>query len=258
MPTREKTMVVDGFTLSLDGKRLIEGCDVEECHVPYGVEVIDTLAFAYRQNIKRVYLPDTVVGINEDAFIGCDNVESIDLPNTITRIGQAAFQMCIRLKSISIPPLVVGLNDALFTHCFSLEEIVVPEGILAIGEYCFADCEQLRSIQLPASLRFIETNAFDDCHDLTIKVPHSSILDDFYNTHPFGDNCEFVRYKATYKGDWELDKKKCERFLAELRYKRERDDYESRKEMGLLTKEEIEREEAIYFDAIYDSGLDDF
>lgn len=109
---------------------------------------------------------------------------------------------------------------------------------------------------MPASMLYIEDTAFEDCYDVTIKVPYNSVLDEYYNSHSFGNNSKIIRYDAPYYEKSELDKEKLERFLFEMKYKKEHNDYEFRKEMGLLTKEEYERENTWYLDML--SNRDDW
>ena len=339
---------INGFTLSPDGTKLLKGCDTEECHIPYGTKVICRHAFDNSQNIKKLYIPETVEELEdyafssmkteyvhipksitkwgENAFFGCyylkeidmdpdlctlgnsmfmlcsslekiviphsikkipvytfsncekltsvilpeqleqigdgafsscENLEHINLPNSIKRIGPSAFSDCYRLKSLVLPSSLDALSDYLFLNCFTLSEIIVPEGVVAIGESCFYNCSELKTVQLPSSLLYIEENAIDDCYQATIKLPYNSFLEEFYNNHSFGTECTIVRYNASYIGNPEADKKKLDLFLLEMKYKRERDDYEMRKEMGMLTREEIEQENAIYLDAMY-NDTDDF
>ena len=190
--------------------------------------------------------------IGDGAFLGCENLIHIELPNSIKSIGNGAFQECQRLKSINLPSSLEVLSDNVFMYCFNLEEIVIPEGVVAIGKSCFYNCCELKTIQLPASLFYIDDEAFKDCYGITIKVPFHSELDEFYNSHALGNDCEIIRYEAHYNGNLEEDKKKCERILFEQNNKREHDNYEFRKEMGLLTKEEYEREYDLYLDVTND------
>ena len=59
-----------------------------------------------------VSIPDTINGnpvtsIGTGAFAGRDNLENITIPNNVTSIGNAAFRECSKLQSIFLP---IGLN----------------------------------------------------------------------------------------------------------------------------------------------------
>lgn len=225
---------------------------LEKIEIPSAMKEITIHSFDGCNSLSTVILHEKLEKIGDGAFLGCENLIHIELPNSIKSIGNGAFQECQRLKSINLPSSLEVLSDNVFMYCFNLEEIVIPEGVVAIGKSCFYNCCELKTIQLPASLFYIDDEAFKDCYGITIKVPFHSELDEFYNSHALGNDCEIIRYEAHYNGNLEEDKKKCERILFEQKNKRERDNYEFRKEMGLLTKEEYERENDLYLDVTND------
>lgn len=226
--------------------------NIVSVHIPKSIKRIPQYAFEDCKSLSHVSLPDNLEQIGDGAFLGCESLENIELPNTINKIGNGAFQECQRLKSISLPTSLDGLSDCLLMNCFCIEDLVIPEGVVAIGENCFYNCCELRNIQLPSSLLYIENDAFEGCYNLVIKVPCHSELDELYNTHSLGDNCEIIRYDAPQYEKTELDKKKLEKFIIEMKYIRDRDDYEFRKDLGLLTKEEYEKENACHYDIMND------
>ncbi len=225
---------------------------MERIVIPPKIKDIPSNSFEFCRSLCSVTLPKNIEQIGDCAFLGCENLENIELPNSIKRIGNGAFQDCYVLKSIILPASLDGLRDDLFMNCFGIEELIIPEGVLAIGKDCFYNCSALKNIQLPASLLYIDKDAFKDCYGMTIKVPFHSELDDFFDSCTLEDDCKIIRYNAPAYKKTESDKNRLEKFLFEMKYKRNRDDYEFRKEMGLLTKEEFEEEYALYRDMMVD------
>ena len=64
---------------------------------------IDDYAFAGCENIKKVYIPESVTCIGMYAFFSCTSLEYIELPNSLVSIFEEAFGFCRSLKSIIIP-----------------------------------------------------------------------------------------------------------------------------------------------------------
>ena len=111
---------------------------------------------------------------------------------------------------------------------------------------------------MPASLLYIEKAAFYDCSGVTIKVPSNSGIDVLLENCLLGDDCTIIKYDAPVYEKTEYDMNRLKKFLVEMKYKREKNDYEFLKEMGLLTKEEYDKENALYLDMMIDRDyLDD-
>ena len=80
----------------------------------------------YRENIRRIILPDGLTSIGDYAFYGCDHVEKILISKTISAIGAGAFYGCAALKEITFAgnaPEQVGM--AAFSGVTAM--VVYPE-----------------------------------------------------------------------------------------------------------------------------------
>ena len=80
---------------------------------PYGVQTINTEAFANCVNLKNVTISPTVTSIGNDAFSGCSGLKTIIIPEGVTTIGGDAFNGCSNLTSVTVEmetPLTITEN----------------------------------------------------------------------------------------------------------------------------------------------------
>ena len=312
---------LEGFTLSPDGKRLIKGSDIEECHIPYGIKVICRNAFKDALKVKRLFIPETVEEVEdfafssmeiesvhipksinkwgesaffmcsklkrvyfedelktlgtqmfmcceklesivlpesikyipEDMFYGCETLKTIKFPSNLMGIGDSAFYCCESIERIELPSTIIGLRDDTFSDCYSLSEVTIPEGVTVISSRCFARCGQIKKIRIPSTMLHIDNNAFVDCYDISLEVPIGTAAT--YKEMNLDGVAEIVEYDTNMSNNINELKASSENFIKIQNYKRERDDYEFRKEMGLLTKEEYERENAWYLDVMNEQDV---
>lgn len=108
----------------LQGTRLVEG------------------AFAEREDLTEVILPDEIEDIGEVAFFGCTNLKHVRLPKNLKIIREEAF----------------GESG--------LESVEVHEGVQLICEKAFFSCKDLRKIEVFPKDVIIEADAFGDCRNL--------------------------------------------------------------------------------------------
>ncbi|MCF0187173.1 MAG: leucine-rich repeat domain-containing protein, partial [Bacteroidaceae bacterium] len=69
-----------GVKYSKDGKRLLEGADVEQYHIKEGTEVICDEAFSQCKSLQGIVIPDSVSSIGGRTFDGCESLVSIVIP----------------------------------------------------------------------------------------------------------------------------------------------------------------------------------
>ena len=99
-------------------------------------------AFAEREDLTEIILPDEIEDIGEVAFYGCTNLKHITLPRSLKFIREEAF----------------GASG--------LETIEIPEGVQLICEKAFFSCEELRRIDVLPKNVVIEVDAFGACPKL--------------------------------------------------------------------------------------------
>ena len=101
------------------------GC-AEEVIVPEEVKGLKVVEVNHVQgeNIKKIFVPDTVEKIGNHAFEGCRNLETIHLGKNVKTIGREAFRGCTKLKEVVFPPEFNRVEKWLLRDCNSLEKIV--------------------------------------------------------------------------------------------------------------------------------------
>lgn len=311
-----ETTIVDGFTLSAYGTKLIKSNDSEDCHIPYGVKVICREAFKDSKNVKRLYIPQSVEEIEDfafsslniefvhipasivkwgegvfntcinlkeilledglsrlgrDMFLGCGSLDNVVLPQSLfsipdnpfymcsslkhielssnlTNIGEAAFYLCKNLKSIVLPNSLIGLRDCTFQSCYSLVDIILGDNITVISSCCFEGCYSLKKVRIPSTIQHIDEYAFAGCDDIILEVPYSLVAK--YQEMELEGVGKVVGYDVELPQNSEVLKSKSDSFIKMQQFVRDEKSYELRKEIGLLTKEEYEMENDIYFDII--------
>ena len=66
-------------------------------------KVIDDGAFYKNDNIKSIYLPDSVKKIGDEAFGDMKNLQSIRFSNSIKELDYAIFNKCKKLTTVKLP-----------------------------------------------------------------------------------------------------------------------------------------------------------
>lgn len=170
------------FRVCEDGTAAVSGClnlfirkiEVPDTYLGHPVTAIDQRAFAGRQLLKSVSLPESITTIGTAAFENCSALEQIDLPNGLTAIEDGVFLDCASLPEIKIPESVTSIGNGAFMRCSSLREVWIPDGVTQIGAAAFAGCSALGSVRLPDGLRTIGASAFLNCIPLqSVEVPDS-------------------------------------------------------------------------------------
>ena len=142
-------------------KYLDGGASVSEIEIPslinnLPVTVIKRELFAFRENLKKIIIPDSVVEIEEYAF-AYTSINSIVLP--------------LNLKEIK----------NIFVGCKLLESITIGSGTEVIGENAFANCSALKNLIIPKSVKCIKAGAFLGCTSLQSVVFEDCINWSVYN-----------------------------------------------------------------------------
>ncbi len=171
---------------------------------PETVLEIGNLAFAYTENIKTLYIPDSVTHISIDAFEAA-SFQSYEVSDTneylttadgvlyhptnktllyyppgkfgalytvppgITRIDSCAFDGASNLITVHIPDTVTSIGAFAF-YKSSLEHLVVPGSVTEIGAYAFSK-STIKEITLPKTLTEISDGLFDYCDLDSLTIP---------------------------------------------------------------------------------------
>ena len=166
----------------------------EEIYIPetyrgLPVILIPERAFEDCYQLREIFLPDCLLGIEDAAIYDCKNLESVVLPNGVKFVGAAAFSGCVSLKTlvfsnnleyigedalercdsltyIHIPASLVEVPSFLCHNCGSISTAFLEDGLQVIGYGAFNRCYSLWKVEIPASIGKIEKNAFSQCEGL--------------------------------------------------------------------------------------------
>ncbi|MBQ9151346.1 MAG: leucine-rich repeat domain-containing protein [Clostridia bacterium] len=138
--------------------------------LPDGLKSIGSLAFYGCKNLKTVYLPDSVTRIGSYAFAGCENLESLRLGDALSVIDAAAFYGCYKLAAVRLPYSLQSLGNQAFYRCESLVTVTVPPYLNSMGTSVFAYCKSLIRAEVSARLGSLPEWTFYGCGKLTVVI----------------------------------------------------------------------------------------
>ncbi len=121
--------------------------DIEEVFIPEGVKYIGKSAFRGCHYLYGVYLPDGLDIIDDMAFCECTNLQGIEIPDSVRAIGRAVFSYCQRLRFARLPRNIDAIGDMSFLDCISLEKINIPDRMIYLGYNTFRGCPKLADSQ---------------------------------------------------------------------------------------------------------------
>jgi len=139
---------------------------VTEICIPEGLKSIGNQCFQSYHQLKRIYLPESLVEIHPHAFYDCAQLIEISLPYNLKFIGQGCFMYCTNLKNIRIPNSVNYVGERCFNGCYRLSHIEWSRNCPIVLSSTFAFCRNLKSIEFPDGITNIKTYTFNSCTSL--------------------------------------------------------------------------------------------
>lgn len=146
---------------------------VEYNGVTYTVTSIGNGAFARKNGLNSIVIPNTVVLIAESAFASNWGLASIEIPASVVEIGTRAFEWAGNIAEVKFAAnsQLKILGTSAFSHAKGLKSIELPEGLTTIKNCAFADCNVLKSVTIPASVTTIMEHMFDNPSNPTGGCP---------------------------------------------------------------------------------------
>ena len=100
--------------------------------------------FVNGDELTELSIPYGMTSIGDSAFLGCTRLTEVVIPESVTIIGDKAFSYCSALTTASIPESVTHIGDNAFYYCSALTSITIPSGIRWIGNAAFYACESVQ------------------------------------------------------------------------------------------------------------------
>ena len=157
----------------------------------YSVTSIDNDAFTDNTTLNKVYIPQTIKGmdfysgINMNPFAGCSALKSIEVeegnPILCTVDGVLFNKEKTRLycfpaadsrTSYTVPKGVTWIDGSAFAYNHHLVSISLPDEVTSLGASAFYDCTNLEEVNLSSNLKTLAGYLFWNCKHLkSVIIP---------------------------------------------------------------------------------------
>lgn len=105
------------------------------------------------ENIKSVFIPESVKVIENEAFYECTSLEEVRFENGVEEIGIKAFSGCTSLEEIELPDSLISLDARAFAYCLNLETIYIPKTLSRLEMWTFNQCSSLSAIYFDGTVQ---------------------------------------------------------------------------------------------------------
>lgn len=133
--------------------------------LPKGTTKIGRFAFA-RSGLQSIQIPTGMTTIEYAAFYHCDDLKEVYIPDTVTNIEAHAFDYTAWMEDFlsgkTYPGtdfLIVG-DGILLAYRGDGENVVIPEGVKTIATDSFCNHKEIKEVAYPTTLKTIEEDAF--------------------------------------------------------------------------------------------------
>ena len=154
---------------SFDGCSYLSSVNISDLEAWCKITFNDNpLSYAHRlflngEEIKDLFIPNTVTSISNYAFSGCTGLTSVHIPSSVTSLGGYVFQDCTSMSSITIENGVISIGNNSFYGCIGLTSLTIPNSVTNINDDAFFGCNGLTSVIIPNSVTSIGAGAFCNC-----------------------------------------------------------------------------------------------
>jgi hypothetical protein len=112
----------------------------------------------------RLYIPEGTINIPHKEFKGLQEIKEVYIPNSVVVINSLAFSCCFNLKKVVFEEnskCKYIFNNA-FELCKNLSEINLPNSLEFIGKECFLLNQEIKNIYISKNIKEIGDYAFSN------------------------------------------------------------------------------------------------
>jgi serine/threonine protein kinase len=172
---------------SKDKKCLLSGRNVTDSLVTLmpGTHFLAFDAFQNNKSIKKIELPNGLLGIGRDAFSGCSSLEEITIPDTLLYYEDLwGLKGCYSIKSIR-SNYFHSENHSVVIHghlvrvlsADPLDEFSIPKNVLHVEDEAFSLCAPIRVLHYPKSL---DVDPAQFAHSSIKEIDHEDASEDHH------------------------------------------------------------------------------
>ena len=162
----------------------------ENITIPDSLEEIQEYAFDHCENIKYIFIPNTLKIIHTSSLYGViwetvifspdfdENIlnnfhdyntivtKNLIMPKYSSMLVDIGF-LYFFIEYIELPENIEAIPDGYFEYCKLLKNIIIPEKVTYIGSSAFYQCENLTSMIIPEGVTTIKEGTFEYCSKLS-------------------------------------------------------------------------------------------
>lgn len=173
-----EALVIEGNLLYNKDKTkvILALSDAAEYTVADTVKEIGSYAFANKQNLKSVALPQGLTSIGDYAFYNT-GLESVAVPAGVKTIGEGAFNESYSLAGVTFADgiLLETVGAGAFQGT-AITSLALPSSVTEVGSYAFADTSLTSFNYQPAQNAVFGGYVFANCTDLTSVALADNII----------------------------------------------------------------------------------
>lgn len=129
-----------------------------------GCTIVLEESFQDLDNLREVYLCESLKTIGANAFSGCDRLQYIRIPANVTTISSGAFSRCLALTKVEFAPNSKLTEIGWYSFSTTaLSSFTAPPNLKTIDSYAFQNCWRLETVVLKGTIETIEVDAFINC-----------------------------------------------------------------------------------------------
>ncbi len=147
------------------------GCyNMEHIEINSDIEELGDYAFKGCKKLQKVELHNGgLTSIGEGAFMNCEDLRNIYLPESVTEIEDKAFYGCTDLHAIDLSINLQTIGKEAFYGCDALEGIVIPYATTYIGTDAFVECDSLAVAEVAFSDGWVRTDKYGNTENITFS-----------------------------------------------------------------------------------------